>query len=59
MPLTFADDASAAIPLHIIESAGLDAWLEGQADSVVDWVRLNGFKGRIGQTLLVPAPEGG
>ena len=59
MPLTFAEDSPAAIPLHIIETAALAAWLEQQPKAVAEWVGLNGFTGKLGDALLVPAAEGG
>ncbi|WP_424985717.1 leucyl aminopeptidase family protein [Microbulbifer sp. S227A] len=55
MPHCFAQDAQDAIDLHIIESPSLEDWLAGQDGATGDWVRLNGFSGNLGQTLLVPA----
>ncbi|GHF40592.1 leucyl aminopeptidase family protein [Seohaeicola zhoushanensis] len=58
MPYQFAPPTDAALPLHVIEAAALDAWLDGQAPEVAAWVRLNGFAGKIGQALLVPGAGG-
>lgn len=58
MPLVFATSED-AIPLHVIASGGLEDWLAGQEDKVAAWVRRNGFSGRIGEALLVPASGDG
>ncbi|MCB1342364.1 MAG: leucyl aminopeptidase family protein, partial [Pseudooceanicola sp.] len=58
MPYEFAAPDADALPLHVIESDALEGWLGSQPADVADWVRLNGFKGRIGQALLVPGAEG-
>ncbi len=55
MPHCLAKDAQDAIDLHIIDTKSLDDWLAGQDETVRDWVRLNGFSGKLGQTLLIPA----
>ena len=58
MPLTFAAPTPESIPLHIVEPGGLENWLLDRGEAETAWVRLNGFTGKIGQTLLVPT-EGG
>ena len=58
MPLTFAAPTPESIPLHIVEPGGLENWLLDRSEAETAWVRLNGFTGKIGQTLLVPT-EGG
>ena len=57
MSLKFAAPDADAIPLHIIESDALSAWMSGQNKAVANWVRLNGFTGKIGRTLMVPATD--
>ena len=59
MDLTFAPADVAAIPLHVIEQAALDGWLEGQSDATVAWVRASGFTAGLGTHLLVPDGAGG
>jgi leucyl aminopeptidase len=58
MTLTFAPDGTDALPLHVIESAALDAWLADQPDRVAQWVRAAGFTGALGKHLLVPDADG-
>ncbi len=59
MDLTFAPADAAAIPLHVIEQAALDGWLEDQPDVIAAWVRASGFTAGLGTHLLVPDGAGG
>ena len=59
MDLTFAPADVAAIPLHVIEQATLDGWLEDQPDVIAAWVRASGFTAGLGTHLLVPDGAGG
>lgn len=47
-----------ALPLHVIESPDLTGWLGTQPDAVANWVRANGFKGGLGEVLMMPGPDG-
>ncbi|KUJ73265.1 cytochrome C oxidase subunit II [Ruegeria marisrubri] len=58
MTLTFAAPSDGAIPLHVIDRTGLDAWLESQSPEIGSWVQANGFTGALGQTLLIPGRDG-
>ena len=58
MTLTFAAPSDGAIPLHVIDRTGLDAWLERQPPEVRSWVQANGFTGALGQALLIPGRGG-
>ena len=58
MPYTIIDSSESAIPLHVIESSALGTWLSGQQPPVAGWVQANGFLGDLGQTLLIPGPDG-
>jgi leucyl aminopeptidase len=57
MPPRFAPPDTRAIPLRVIPEAGLDAWLGRQEDAVRDWVAANGFTGKAGEVLRLPAPD--
>jgi leucyl aminopeptidase len=59
MTLTFADTATRATPLHVIDATDLTGWLETRGRAVRDWAALNGFRAKLGQGLLVPSPDGG
>jgi len=50
-------DAS-AVPLHVVESAGLSAWLEGRPAPERAWIEALGFEARLGQAVAVPGPDG-
>ncbi len=58
MSLQFASPNPNAVPLHVIEQDGLDAWLSGQPDRVRAWVAASEFTASLGQTLLVPGETG-
>ncbi|TMV06933.1 leucyl aminopeptidase family protein [Ruegeria sediminis] len=58
MSLTFAAPSDGALPLHVIESTGLEAWLDQHGPDVRSWIEANGFTGALGQVLLVPGPGG-
>jgi leucyl aminopeptidase len=58
MLLTFADATETALPLHVIESDGLESWLREQPAGIAEWVALNGFTGKLAQTLIVPDIDG-
>lgn len=56
--LAFAADTDAAIPLHVIEAGGLEVWLAQQGEEVRRWIGANGFKAKLGASLLVPGSDG-
>ncbi|MCB1313038.1 MAG: leucyl aminopeptidase family protein [Sedimentitalea sp.] len=59
MPLAFAAPSDSAVALHVLEPDRITPWLDGQDPQVAAWVRANGFTGKLGETLLVPGPDGG
>ncbi|MEX5597956.1 M17 family metallopeptidase [Pseudophaeobacter sp. C1-32P7] len=58
MTPVFAAPCDNAIVLYVIDQASCETWLQTQPDQVAGWARANGFKGAIGQVLLVPASDG-
>jgi len=58
MTLTFAPAGSDALPLHVLEPAGLEAWLEDQPEATRAWVAANGFQADLGSALMIPGPDG-
>ena len=58
MTLTFAPAGSDALPLHVLEPAGLEAWLEDQPEATRAWVAANGFQADLGSALMIPGPAG-
>ncbi len=58
MPPVFAAPCDFTISVCVIDQVSFDDWLKSQPPHVVRWVETNGFKGSIGQMLLVPGAEG-
>ncbi|MGP6088489.1 leucyl aminopeptidase family protein [Antarctobacter jejuensis] len=58
MPARFAAPDSPSIPLHLVESDGLEAWLESQPEALRTWVTGSGFTGGLGSALMLPGPDG-
>lgn len=58
MTLRFAPSDTAAIPLHIVSSNGLEAWLSSQPDNICNWVSSCGFTGAMGTALMCPGADG-
>ena len=59
MPLAARTEGDTdAVPLHLLDPDALTGWLAGQSDAVRAWVALRGFKAGIGETCLLPGPEG-
>lgn len=58
MPHSLIPANNDALPLHVIESPDLAGWLDTQPDEVANWVRANGFKGNLGEALMVPGTGG-
>ncbi|KAA2312511.1 leucyl aminopeptidase family protein [Pseudooceanicola sediminis] len=56
--LTFAPDSSDALPLHVVESDALAAFLKDQPDAVATWVAATGFTGGLRQACVVPGSDG-
>jgi len=48
------DRGQPAIPLHLIDKSGLDAWLGGQPERVRAAARAQGFKGEKAQVAIIP-----
>ncbi|WP_204113031.1 leucyl aminopeptidase family protein [Shimia biformata] len=59
MSLGFAASSEKAIPLHVFDEAGFQAWLNNQPDTVRSWVDASGFTPAIGKTCLLPDETGG
>ncbi len=59
MPLTFAaTNAADAVPLYLVESDGLDAFLAARTPAERAQLETHGFKGNLGQSLAVSGPDG-
>ncbi|MEM6678865.1 MAG: leucyl aminopeptidase family protein [Pseudomonadota bacterium] len=52
-------DTSEPVALHLVETAGLDAHAGELPADEQAWIAANGFRGRLGQSLAMPAVGGG
>ncbi len=59
MSLTFAPPSENAIPLHVIATDAVDAFLAKQPERVKTWVNAVGFTGALGSAVAVPSDYGG
>ncbi|UWR22280.1 M17 family metallopeptidase [Sulfitobacter sp. S190] len=57
MTLSFAPDATSAIPLHIVAQDAFGAWVSERSQQDRDWMSLHGFKGALGQALVLPGSD--
>lgn len=58
MPPKFAANDADTIPVHIIESSNLQAFLEQAKPTVRTWLKATGFQGHLGQVQLIPDAAG-
>jgi leucyl aminopeptidase len=54
MPKCFIDSTPTALPVHTVREDAYGAWLDSQPDGVKAWLASSGFKGKGGQTALLP-----
>ncbi|MFD1511375.1 leucyl aminopeptidase family protein [Lacimonas salitolerans] len=54
----FADPTAPALPIHVVEDGGQQAWAQDQPPHVQAWVAANRFTGALGTHLLIPGPDG-
>ena len=52
------DAADEALPLHIVPRDGLADWLATRPEAERAWLSAQGFDGSLGQTVLLPGPDG-
>ena len=58
LPPGFAPADSAARPLHILQRARLDPWLQAQPGPVRAWLSQQGFDAAAGSCALLPGEDG-
>lgn len=58
MTLSFAPATDPSLPLYVLQQSELAGWLENQPEHVHSWVSADGFSAALGQTVLVPSPDG-
>lgn len=54
----FAEPDSPSRPLHLVSADHLTAWLEAQPQAVQVWLQDSRFEAKLGDTQLLPAPDG-
>ncbi|MDE4133463.1 leucyl aminopeptidase family protein [Phaeobacter sp. QD34_3] len=57
MPPVFAAPCDLALSLHIVDQDSCADWLQSQPARVAQWAQANGFRGAIGQVLIVPGED--
>ncbi|WP_225026970.1 leucyl aminopeptidase family protein [Xinfangfangia pollutisoli] len=59
MPLRFADPASPALPLHLLEAEALPRFLGQLPPAQAAWLKATGFEAGLGDLRLLPDAAGG
>lgn len=59
MAPTFAPNTDDALLLRVLSEKAFQSWDEQQNDDIRAWVRLHGFKGKLGQALVLPGTADG
>ena len=58
MTLTFASPSDDALPLHVVDKAGLEVALEGLPPVARAWAEAQGFKAGLGEVVVLPGADG-
>jgi leucyl aminopeptidase len=58
MPYTFAPEGAASRPLFLIEGAQAADFIDSRSPAEQRWLGAAGFSGRLGQFVVLPAPDG-
>ena len=58
MNLSFAPASATSIPLFVLESGSVEAFLAEQPDRVRQWVTTLGFSGALGSAVVIPSEDG-
>ena len=54
----FAAQSESSIPLAVVTEDGFDSFLEGLGDADKTWAEAQGFKGKLGQSVVFPSSKG-
>ncbi|MDO7559342.1 MAG: leucyl aminopeptidase family protein, partial [Paracoccaceae bacterium] len=58
MIFAFADPAVAALPIYVLDEAGLPAWLALQPLAVQNWLAATEFSAKLGDLALLQVSDG-
>lgn len=58
MPPKFAAADAESIPVHLVEAAGLQPFLDGLDGAAQNWLRSTGFQADLGQVQPIPGADG-
>ena len=58
LPHGFTTDASAALPLYVLDRDGLAAWRDAQPAALGQWLAQQQFTAAPGSCVLLPGPDG-
>ena len=56
--MTFAPASASVLPLHVLRSEDLDAFLSGAGRSWANWLTASRFEAALGELRLLPGPKG-
>ncbi len=59
MHARFADPSAPSLPLHLVETSGLDAWLAALPPPARSWLTATGFEAALGDVRVLPDERGG
>lgn len=59
MPLEFAPDEAASLPLYIVSTADWPDWIAARPEADRLWAQATGFRGALGAALALPDGAGG
>lgn len=58
MTPAFADPSAQSLPLHVVASDTLPAWVGGAGSAWAGWLAASGFQAGLGEVRLLPGPIG-
>lgn len=58
MRFAFADPSAPSLPLHLVEEASVESFLDGCPAPHRNWLKAQGFTGALGQLCVLPGAEG-
>ncbi|GGE56866.1 leucyl aminopeptidase family protein [Actibacterium pelagium] len=54
----FEQGDAASCPIHVIEQDKAEEWIASHPKAQADWLRNSGFTGKLGESCLLPDPDG-
>ena len=54
----FAPDDTPSIPVHVVDAEMAEDWVASRPSEYVNWLKAQGFSGALGETCVLPGPDG-